>query len=430
MSRVFLQFWRFPEIGVPPVLIHFNGIFPNKNHPAIGVPPLTPTCFDIVCYTFPRWTHQRTSELDLGTIPGTSDRLDFQIADWPFQKHLPNGSKWGATLRVYVGWVDGICPLVGLRKKEVWRWWTSEFLSVKVCLVSGVSRSRASVSHGFPIGFSLPQKDGFRPWREALALYDLKKLELQELLQQCSSSKRRWSETGSSHENLEVYQATDEKKGLLSSWLGDVVVLWIGRSNAKYPGSVLSPGTEANWLGLFDHWFSRLFWTSRRVSCPSKQGLREVRRLAQSLQAPCSQHGQISMVDTPTSGHSDHNHWLLVWLSVSILLLLLLLVTLTSTSTISITIIIIIIIIIIFLTFHKTASHQYQPLIPIPQGIPVAVPYAARLVITAAVGGRAKRCSCALAAGEAMRQVYPAARGSEHAGHGGTKWGHLRWGFP
>ena len=26
-------------IGVPPVIIHFSGIFPNKNHPAIGDPP-------------------------------------------------------------------------------------------------------------------------------------------------------------------------------------------------------------------------------------------------------------------------------------------------------------------------------------------------------------------------------------------------------
>ena len=33
--------WWFPEIGVPPVIILFNGIVPNKNHPAIGVPPMT-----------------------------------------------------------------------------------------------------------------------------------------------------------------------------------------------------------------------------------------------------------------------------------------------------------------------------------------------------------------------------------------------------
>ena len=31
--------WRFPEIGVPPVIIQFNRVFPNKNHPAIGIPP-------------------------------------------------------------------------------------------------------------------------------------------------------------------------------------------------------------------------------------------------------------------------------------------------------------------------------------------------------------------------------------------------------
>ena len=26
-------------MGVPQVIIYFHGIFPNKNHPAIGVPP-------------------------------------------------------------------------------------------------------------------------------------------------------------------------------------------------------------------------------------------------------------------------------------------------------------------------------------------------------------------------------------------------------
>ena len=32
--------WGFPEIGVPPVLIHFSGIFHEINHPAMGVPHL------------------------------------------------------------------------------------------------------------------------------------------------------------------------------------------------------------------------------------------------------------------------------------------------------------------------------------------------------------------------------------------------------
>ena len=31
--------WRFPEMGVPPVLIHFHRIFHEINHPTIGVPP-------------------------------------------------------------------------------------------------------------------------------------------------------------------------------------------------------------------------------------------------------------------------------------------------------------------------------------------------------------------------------------------------------
>ena len=30
--------WRFPEIGVPPVIIHFSGIFPHKNHLFLGTP--------------------------------------------------------------------------------------------------------------------------------------------------------------------------------------------------------------------------------------------------------------------------------------------------------------------------------------------------------------------------------------------------------
>ena len=28
--------WRFPKMGLPPVLIHFNGIFSIIDHPAIG----------------------------------------------------------------------------------------------------------------------------------------------------------------------------------------------------------------------------------------------------------------------------------------------------------------------------------------------------------------------------------------------------------
>ena len=32
--------WRFPGMGVPPNHPNFSGIFPNINHPAIGVAPL------------------------------------------------------------------------------------------------------------------------------------------------------------------------------------------------------------------------------------------------------------------------------------------------------------------------------------------------------------------------------------------------------
>ena len=43
-----LAIWKFPQIEVPPVIIHFHGIFPNKNHPAIGVPPWRAGNFDEV----------------------------------------------------------------------------------------------------------------------------------------------------------------------------------------------------------------------------------------------------------------------------------------------------------------------------------------------------------------------------------------------
>ena len=32
------EIWRFPEMGVPPVIIQFHGIFPNKSHPFGGTP--------------------------------------------------------------------------------------------------------------------------------------------------------------------------------------------------------------------------------------------------------------------------------------------------------------------------------------------------------------------------------------------------------
>ena len=35
--EVKLGIWRFPEIGVPPVIIHFHGIFPSK---PTRVPPI------------------------------------------------------------------------------------------------------------------------------------------------------------------------------------------------------------------------------------------------------------------------------------------------------------------------------------------------------------------------------------------------------
>ena len=33
--------WGFPNIGVPPVLIHFSRVFHEINHPAIGGTPMT-----------------------------------------------------------------------------------------------------------------------------------------------------------------------------------------------------------------------------------------------------------------------------------------------------------------------------------------------------------------------------------------------------
>jgi len=38
VSTQFHETWRFPEMGVPPVLIHFNRTFQKINHP-FGVPP-------------------------------------------------------------------------------------------------------------------------------------------------------------------------------------------------------------------------------------------------------------------------------------------------------------------------------------------------------------------------------------------------------
>ena len=35
--------WGFPKIGVPPNHPFLDGIFPNKNHPAIGVPQFQET---------------------------------------------------------------------------------------------------------------------------------------------------------------------------------------------------------------------------------------------------------------------------------------------------------------------------------------------------------------------------------------------------
>ena len=43
LGNVLRAILGFPKIGVPPVIIHFHGIFPNKNHPAnLGVPWKTP----------------------------------------------------------------------------------------------------------------------------------------------------------------------------------------------------------------------------------------------------------------------------------------------------------------------------------------------------------------------------------------------------
>ena len=35
--------WGFPKIGVPLVIIHLNGNFPELNHPAMGAPPFSDT---------------------------------------------------------------------------------------------------------------------------------------------------------------------------------------------------------------------------------------------------------------------------------------------------------------------------------------------------------------------------------------------------
>ena len=38
---IFIPNWRFPEMRVPPVIIHFHGIFHEINHPASWGTPMT-----------------------------------------------------------------------------------------------------------------------------------------------------------------------------------------------------------------------------------------------------------------------------------------------------------------------------------------------------------------------------------------------------
>ena len=64
-----VKIWRFPEIGVPPVLIHFNGIFHEINHPAMGVPHGHGNPHIVVIHSGPR--HMATPDDDLeGMIEG------------------------------------------------------------------------------------------------------------------------------------------------------------------------------------------------------------------------------------------------------------------------------------------------------------------------------------------------------------------------
>ena len=39
--------WRLPEMGVPPVIIYFSKVFPNKNHPFWGTPILGKPPYEI-----------------------------------------------------------------------------------------------------------------------------------------------------------------------------------------------------------------------------------------------------------------------------------------------------------------------------------------------------------------------------------------------
>ena len=42
-AHIIKMIWRFPDMGVPPVIIHVHKIFHILNHPAIGVPPFMET---------------------------------------------------------------------------------------------------------------------------------------------------------------------------------------------------------------------------------------------------------------------------------------------------------------------------------------------------------------------------------------------------
>ena len=96
--------WRFPETGLSPkssTLNHLNWMFPNKNHPAIGVPPFWEP--------FRRGTWRRPSWLSPHRWPRSGGCSD----NW---RHWAATRAWRAASRVFeqlqeihIGEIDGNC---------------------------------------------------------------------------------------------------------------------------------------------------------------------------------------------------------------------------------------------------------------------------------------------------------------------------------
>ena len=110
---------RFSKIGVPPVLIHFSGIFPNKNHPFEGTPlygnPHMYCCLDHHWPWFP--------VLQVLVVPGPN--LSSGTSElwgphpWRIREDHPVATKWftnvngSGMLWIRVEWCVCVYPYLG-----------------------------------------------------------------------------------------------------------------------------------------------------------------------------------------------------------------------------------------------------------------------------------------------------------------------------